>query len=96
MNQLCASTRDIREKAKKARKVGKLPGILYGGSRGNVPFYVNVNEFRRYVNRNGERGILYIDLNGQVIKTQVLSVQRDLADNSFVNIDLKEIEEDIA
>lgn len=94
MNELLASVRNVNEKAKKARRVGKLPGILYGGQRGNIPFYISANEFQKYIARKGEHSILYINLNGEKIKTRIVGVQRDLAGNQVISIDLKELSQE--
>ncbi|MCY6369590.1 hypothetical protein [Clostridium ganghwense] len=96
MNELLASVRDVKEKAKKARRVGKLPGILYGGKRGNIPFYIMANEFQKYIARKGERSIVYINLNGEKIKARIIGVQRHLAGNQVISVDLKELSEDVA
>lgn len=94
MNELLANVRDVNEKAKKARRVGKLPGILYGGQRGNIPLYISTNEFQKYIARKGEHSILYINLNGEKIKTRIVGVQRDLAGNQVISVDLKELSQE--
>ncbi|MCY6483109.1 hypothetical protein OW763_01910 [Clostridium aestuarii] len=96
MNELLANKRDINVKAKKVRKIGKLPGILYGGKRGNVAFQINLNEFQKYIARKGEHGNLIINIEGEKINTKIISVQRDLATNQIINVDLKELPEEAA
>ena len=63
MNSLSVNKRDntIPNNAKKLRRQGKVPGILYGKKVKSLMFEVGELELCREISRNGEHGILSLD-----------------------------------
>lgn len=87
---------DIREKncrhsANKERRVGKVPGILYGKNIKNVLFELAYMDLNSAISRNGEHGELDININGSNHKTLIKEVQRDPVSHNIIHIDLEEL-----
>lgn len=87
---------DIREKncrhsANKERRVGKVPGILYGKNIKNVLFEMAYMDLNYAINKNGEHGELDININGSSHKTLIKEVQRDPVSHNIIHIDLEEL-----
>lgn len=79
MNSLNLNKRDdsIPNNAKKIRRQGKVPGILYGKKLNELVFEVGEIELCREIAKNGEHGIVNLNLNGKEHKALIKDVQRD-------------------
>lgn len=85
----------VREKrsnndAKRERKGGRIPGIIYGMNVKNLMFEISELEFNNYINKNGEHGIVQIDINGTNHETLVKEVQKDPVSHKIIHIDFEE------
>ncbi|MDP4143915.1 MAG: 50S ribosomal protein L25 [Bacillota bacterium] len=95
MNNLNAVKRDKKmvHSAKKERKKSMVPGILYGKQMQNIMFEIGALELTNEILRNGEHGILNINLDGQQHRTLVKEVQREPINRNVLHIDLMELRE---
>ncbi|MBQ6820045.1 MAG: 50S ribosomal protein L25 [Clostridium sp.] len=96
MNNLNLSKRNssIPNNAKKLRKEGKIPGIVYGGKLKEFMFEVGEIELCREIAKNGEHGILNYNINGENYKGLIKDVQRDPVSHKIIHLDLEELNND--
>ncbi|VYU63404.1 50S ribosomal protein L25 [Clostridium tertium] len=95
MNSLSVNKRDttISNNAKKLRREGKVPGILYGKKVNELMFEVGELELCREISKNGEHGILSLDCNGECHEALIKDVQRDPVTHKIIHLDLEELNE---
>lgn len=77
--------------AKKERRKGLVPGILYGNKLNNLMFEIGDMELAREISRNGENGILNIKIDGNDYTTLIKEVQREPVTKKIIHIDLEQI-----
>ena len=83
--------KNIPNSAKKARKNGNVPGVLYGKAINNFMFEVGDLELAHEISSTGEHGIIDVVLNGENHKALIKEVQRDPATNKIIHLDLEEL-----
>ena len=83
---------NINNNAKKLRKVGKVPGILYSKELNSLLFEVGELDISREVRRNGEHGVLNLNVDGDRVTALIKEVQRDPVTNKIIHLDLQELE----
>lgn len=95
MNSLNLSKRDdsIPNNAKKLRREGKVPGILYGKNYKEFMFEVGELELCREISKNGEHGIVSFGLNGKDCDALIKDVQRDPVTHKILHLDLEELDQ---
>ncbi|MDY4253537.1 MULTISPECIES: 50S ribosomal protein L25 [unclassified Clostridium] len=95
MNSLNLNKRDdsIPNNAKKIRRQGKVPGILYGKKLNELVFEVGEIELCREIAKNGEHGIVNLNLNGKEHKALIKDVQRDPVTHKIIHLDLEELDQ---
>lgn len=81
----------IPNSAKKSRKRGRVPGILYGKAIRSMMFEVGEMELANQISTNGEYGVLEVNLDGENHKALIKEVQRDPATNKIIHLDLEEL-----
>jgi large subunit ribosomal protein L25 len=79
--------------AKRERRHGLVPGVLYGKKIGNLLFEVGEMELGREITSSGEHGILNYNLNGSSERAILKEVQRDPVSHKIIHIDLERISE---
>jgi large subunit ribosomal protein L25 len=79
--------------ARRGRRNGKVPGIIYGEKLNNIMFEIGEMELNRELLKCGEHGVIEVDINGKTQKTLIKDVQRDPASNALMHIDLERISE---
>lgn len=96
MDTLNLLKRDLNldNKAKKLRKQGKVPGIIYGEKNRQFMFEVSELELRREISKCGEYGIINFNINGEGKKALIKDVQRDPVTHKILHLDLKELNKD--
>lgn len=94
MNSLNLNKRDesIPNNAKKLRREGKVPGILYGKKINEIMFEVGELELCREISKNGEHGVISFDLNGKDYQGLIKDVQRDPVTHKIIHLDLEELD----
>lgn len=83
---------NIPNSAKKARKSGNIPGILYSKKMQNLMFEIGDMEFCRELRQTGEHGVFDIEVGGKSYKTLIKEVQRDPVTRKVIHVDLENIE----
>lgn len=86
-------TKDVTNKAKKERRAGLIPGVIYGKEVGNAMFEISEIELNREIAKHGELAVLDIDLEGKAYKALLKEVQRDPVKKNIIHIDLAELQE---
>lgn len=81
----------LSNSAKKARKSGKIPGVIYGKKMRSFMFEVGDLELAKEVSQKGEHGIIDYEVNGEEHKGLLKSVQRDPVTHKIIHIDLEEL-----
>ncbi|MBC2580256.1 50S ribosomal protein L25 [Clostridium sp. DJ247] len=79
--------------ARRQRRKGVIPGVLYGKTINNFMFEIGEIELHKEVYKNGEHGILDVEIDGQKHKTLIKEVQRDPVKRKIMHIDLEELPE---
>lgn len=94
MENLNLQKRDtnISNNAKKLRKIGKVPGILYSKELNSLLFEVGELDVSREVRKNGEHGVVNLNVEGDRITALIKEVQRDPVTNKIIHLDLQELE----
>jgi large subunit ribosomal protein L25 len=82
-----------RHSARKDRREGKVPGILYGKSLKNLMFEVGELELNNQINRIGEHGVLDITINGDNHNVLIKEIQREPVNQKIMHIDFEELYE---
>ncbi|MEG2511614.1 MAG: 50S ribosomal protein L25 [Bacilli bacterium] len=82
---------NVSNSAKKARRDGKIPGILYGKLKSNFMFEVGELELGHEISEQGEHGILNFNIDGEGHKALLKGVQRDPVSHKIIHIDLEEL-----
>ena len=82
----------VGHSAKQERKLGKIPGVIYGKEIGNELFYVDSIALAKELSVSGEHGVLTFNLDGKKKGTAVIKeVQKNSLGNKVTHIDLEEI-----
>lgn len=95
MEKLQLKDRNITKshEARKERKHGFIPGVLYGKKVGNYLFEVGEMELGKELSSSGDHGIINYDFNGETKKGILKEVQRDPVTHKVMHIDLEAIED---
>ncbi len=93
MEILKASTRkdNSGKSARRARRSGSIPGILYGYKKSNCLFEIGELELNKELFQKGEHSILNIAIDGENHKALIKEVQRDPVNHKIIHIDLEEL-----
>ena len=93
MNNLCLKERNLGKghNAKRERKEGYIPGVIYGKKMKNLLFEVSDLELAREISSVGDHGMLNFTINGSEEKALIKEVQRDPVSHKIIHIDLEEV-----
>jgi large subunit ribosomal protein L25 len=80
--------------AKKVRRAGKIPGVLYGEKINNLLFEMAEMDLEREITAGGEHGIINVSINGETHQTLIKEIQRDPVNHKVLHIDLEDINSD--
>lgn len=86
--------RKTSHEARRERKNGKVPGILYGKNISNMLFEIGELELSKELLKNGEHGIININIDGQDHMALIKEVQKDPVNRKFLHLDLEELSND--
>lgn len=84
--------KSIPNSAKKARKNGNVPGVLYGKAINNLMFEVGDLDLNHELSSTGEHGVINFVLNGEQHKALIKEVQKDPVTNKVIHLDLEELQ----
>ena len=79
--------------AKKVRREGKIPAVLYGMKKPNTILEFGAIELNKQISITGEHGELIITIDGVDRKTLIKEIQREPVDHQITHIDLEEVDE---
>ena len=85
-------TKHVNHDAKKTRKKGMVPGVLYGKGIQNLLFEIGELELNDVIHREGEHALLNVEIDGNSVSTLLKEVQRDPVTRKVLHIDLEKIE----
>ena len=78
--------------ARRERKSGMVPGILYGKGRSNLLVEFGELELGREMAHYGEHGVIEFNLQGEEHEALLKEVQRDPVTHKVIHVDLEEID----
>lgn len=83
-------SRDLNEKAKCVVANGYIPGIIYGNQlKQTIPVKVYKTDFKRLVEDNRHKGVVEVNLEGEIKNCLITDVQIDGLKDVFLHIDFK-------
>ena len=80
--------------ARKVRRQGKVPGVMYGALMNNFLFEVSEMDLDKEIANHGEFGVVNVSLEGKEHKALIKEVQRDPFSKKVIHIDLEDINKD--
>ncbi|MGN0145045.1 MAG: 50S ribosomal protein L25 [Clostridium sp.] len=80
--------------AKKERKQGLIPGIIYGKELGNLMFEIGEMDLVSELKTSGEHGVVNFNLDGYNGTAVIKDVQKDSITHKIMHIDLEEVRPD--
>ena len=96
MSQVVFQARDRANKgsaeARKLRRLGRIPGIIYGRKGGAVAIDLDAKDFMNGIKGISESTIVKVDVGGQVHEAFVKATQRNITDGAILHVDFYEIE----
>jgi len=94
--RLNATPRDIQgsRAVRRLRRSGRVPGVLYGGEGGPVPFDVDARELRHALHAAG--AVLEVAIDGQATPAVVKDTQRHPVRGETMHVDLLRVRLDVA
>lgn len=78
--------------ARKTRKCGKVPGVLYGKAIENTLIEIGALELNQYILQEGVNSVVDVTLGGEKHKTLIKEVQRDPITRKIIHVDLEEVD----
>ena len=91
---LSARSRDGKgsAEARKIRKAGRIPGVLYGRSGKAVSIDMDALEFTSRVKNISESTIVKVEVDGKPYEAFVKDTQRNILDGKILHVDFYEVE----
>ena len=77
--------------ARKERRKGLVPGVIYGKNINNLMFEIGEIELNKEISVNGEHGLIDINIDGNQHKGLIKEVQRDIVTHKILHIDIEEL-----
>lgn len=96
MNTLYLKKRENKTShwAKKERRSGLVPGVIYGKEIANLLFEIGELELAREICSTGEHGIVNYTLDGKENQALLKEVQRDPVSHKIIHVDLEQLNGD--
>ncbi|MFZ5436389.1 MAG: 50S ribosomal protein L25 [Bacillota bacterium] len=90
---ICAEPRNVNEGSlAKLRARGYIPCVLYGKKVGSLPIKVEEHVLSRILTKGtGARGLMSLDINGEMIPAVIKEIQRDVLKGSIIHVDFHQI-----
>lgn len=77
--------------ARKERRNGVIPGVIYGKEIGNALFDVDVLSLEKELSVSGEHGVLEFNLDGKKGTAVIKEVQKNHFGSKVIHLDLEEV-----
>lgn len=91
MLKLIKRENNVCHKARKDRREGFVPGVIYGKEIGNSPIDIKYSDLEKQLHISGEHGIVEYDFAGKKGKAVIKEIQKAPVDHKVIHIDLEEI-----
>ena len=85
--------KSARHSARRNRREGNVPGILYGKNMENLMFEVGELELNNTISKTGGHGVLDVNLNGSNHNVLIKEIQREPLNQKIIHIDFEELYE---
>lgn len=94
MNELKLNKRneETGHNARRLRRNGIIPGVVYGKKLGSLMFEIGKMELLKDLNDVGEHGVVNFDLDGYNGTAVIKEVQKDAVNHNVIHVDLEEID----
>lgn len=91
-------TAELREEvgkgaARRARRQGRIPAVLYGRGFPTRHLLVEAREFAAFLHRGG-RGVVELEVAGETVRSLVKEISRDPIKDTLLHVDFLAVEED--
>ncbi|MDR3166321.1 MAG: 50S ribosomal protein L25 [Treponema sp.] len=100
MSQVILSARNRPEKgsgaARRIRKAGRIPAVLYGRSGQSLSIDLDALEFINGVKNISESTIVKVEIDGKPYEAFVKDTQRNIQDGNILHVDFYEVESGVA
>ncbi|GEA30154.1 50S ribosomal protein L25 [Clostridium diolis] len=77
--------------ARKVRRKGKIPGVIYGKEIGNEIFTLDESALLKEISASGEHGIVKFNLDGRKGNAVIKEIQRNALGNKAIHVDFEEV-----
>ena len=78
--------------ARKIRRIGRIPGVLYGRSGKAISIDLDANEFANGIKNISESTIVKVEVDGKPYDAFVKDTQRNIVDGKILHVDFYEVE----
>ncbi|MGL5823181.1 MAG: 50S ribosomal protein L25 [Sarcina sp.] len=85
-------TKNTHHEARKTRRAGKVPGVLYGKAIKSTLFEIGSLELNEYISKEGCNSLLNVNLDGCEHKAIIKEIQRDPVSRNIIHIDLAKVD----
>jgi large subunit ribosomal protein L25 len=82
--------------ARKTRRAGRIPGVLYGRSVKAISIDLDALEFTTGIKNISESTIVKVEVDGKIYDVFVKDTQRNILDGKILHVDFYEVESGIA
>jgi len=82
----------LGKKVKKLRRMGILPGNIYGRKFKSQAIQLPLKDFLDVYREKGETSLVYLKLNNEVIPSLIHNVQKDPVDQSLIHVDFLKVD----
>jgi large subunit ribosomal protein L25 len=100
MSQVVLSARSRQSKgsgeARRIRRAGRIPGVIYGRSGSAVSIDLDALEFSNGVKNISESTIVKVDVEGKSYDAFVKDTQRNMVDGNILHVDFYEVESGVS
>jgi len=100
MSQVVLSARSRQNKgsaeARKIRRAGRIPGVLYGRAGKSLPIDLDALEFTNGIKNISVSTIVKVEIDGKPYDAFVKDTQRSILDGNVLHVDFYEIESGVA
>jgi large subunit ribosomal protein L25 len=100
MSQVVLSARNRQSKgsaeARRIRRTGRIPGVIYGRSGTAVSIDLDALEFVNRIKGISESTIVKVELDGKPYDAFVKATQRNIIDGAILHVDFYEVESGVA
>ncbi len=87
MESICVQKRDVAVKAKKLRRLGQIPAVIFGTAiEESIPIQLEERKARQLIRTKREGSRLEIEVEGQVIPVQIKEKRVNLLNNEIEHL----------